>query len=124
MKANKLTSLPQYCGTGTRCAACKNPIPRRMQNGAEQCGTPFGHAKSTATLCYSFITTMSSDDSPPNNDPMLPTLQQAYHHDSDVMILDRLTPEGEEPGGHDYEFAAAFSDVQEPAEFDYGEDVK
>ena len=67
---------------------------------------------------------MSSDDSPPNNDFVLPTLQQPYYHDSDVMTVDRLTPEGEEPGKHDYEFAAAFSDVEEPAEFNYAEDIK
>jgi hypothetical protein len=67
---------------------------------------------------------MSSDDSPPNNDSVLPTLQQAYHHNSDAMILDRLTLEGEEPGECDYEFGAAFSDAEELAEFDYGEDIK
>ncbi|KIM77665.1 hypothetical protein PILCRDRAFT_90985 [Piloderma croceum F 1598] len=54
---------------------------------------------------------MSSDNSPPNSDSVLPMLQQPYHHDLDVMTVDRLTPKGEEP------------DV-ELVEFDYGGDIK
>ena len=73
-----------------------------------------GHVKSTATVLL-FVC---------NNDSVLPLLQQPYHCDLDVMTVNCLTPNGEEPGECDYKFAASCSNVEELAEFDYRGDIK
>ena len=87
-----------------------------------QCSQTWPHEKHChcATLCSQ----QCSDNSPPNNDSVLPILQQPYHHDSDAMTVDHLTPNGEEPGEHDYEFTASGSNVEELTEFDYGGDIR
>jgi hypothetical protein len=58
-----------------------------------------------------------------NNDSVLPLLQQPYHHDLDVMTVDHLTSNGEEPNEHNYKFTASHSNVEGLVEFDYGGDI-
>jgi hypothetical protein len=61
--------------------------------------------------------------SPLENMSELPLLQQFYHQESDAIVVERLTPEEEEPGVSNYEFSDLPS-FEDAAEFDYPEAIQ
>jgi hypothetical protein len=57
-----------------------------------------------------------------SNQSDLPLLQQPYHQEADAVVVDRLTPEEEEPGAYHYQFTDLQSGEYTTAtEFDYRE---